>query len=261
MCNLPQPDRCPPPGLPSSCLPAWRDAVIAHDGQKRSFDNAPYITHPQTVAETLATWGWSATVVSIGLLHDSMEDCEWMSPQLLAERHGHDVAQSVAVLSKDKSLPKADQGPEAKCRLALALPKLGPAIGIVKLIDRAHNMVTATHLHREKQAELVSDARYFFSPLARQLGLSKLSAWFQSCCPVQHGLQRDEFTTLMQSFSDEGNPCAVQQTWNDNTYLWKGVSSVYLESATKNPGRPPERRVNSSILAVNNCVDSLLSQH
>ncbi len=259
MCNVPQPDRCPPSSLPSACLPAWRDAVIAHEGQKRSFDDTAYITHPLAVAETLATWGWSAKVVSIGLLHDSMEDCQWMSPQLLSERHGHDVAQSVAVLSKDKSLPKTDQGPEAKCRLALALPKLGPTIGIVKLVDRAHNMVTATHLRREKQAALVSDARYFFSPLARQLGLSKLSAWFQSCCPVQHGLQSHEFSTLMKSFSDEGNPSAVYQTWHDNTYRFKEVVSGFPESAAKIPGRLSEQRIHSSNFPVNNYVDSLLS--
>ncbi len=192
-------DRRPPKHLLQACHAAWHTAHAAHLGQYRSRDGCPYITHPETVAAVVQDWGLHHEVVNMALLHDVLEDSA-VTPAELAARHGARVAQVVSALSKNKELPKADQGAEAKCRLALALPVLGPAAGLVKLVDRAHNMVTAAHLPHHKQAALVSDARYFFAPLAEQLGLKQFAEWFCACCPAQQDMTDAEFVRMMRAF-------------------------------------------------------------
>ena len=202
-------DRRPPKQLPQACHAAWHTAHAAHMGQYRSRDGRPYITHPETVAAVVQDWGLHHEVVNMALLHDVLEDSAVTSAELAA-RHGARVAQVVSALSKNKQLPKAEQGPEAKCRLALALPVLGPAAGVVKLVDRAHNMVTAAHLPHHKQAALVSDARYFFGPLAQQLGLKQLAEWFVACCPTQQGMTDAEFVRMMGAFQSSATSVALR---------------------------------------------------
>jgi len=205
-------DRQPPATLPADCYAAWQDALEGHRGQIRTSDQEPYIAHPEAVATVVGAWGWSPSVIKVALLHDVLEDSE-MGLSDLAKKHGPEGANAVAVLSKDKTLPKTDQGPEAKCRLALSLPRVGPAVGLVKLVDRAHNMTTAQHLSRDKQRAMVSDAHYFFAPLARQLGLNRLANWFEACCPAQLGWADHEFVLAMQSFAGEAHPKAVMAWW------------------------------------------------
>lgn len=212
-------DRRPPTSLPSACHAAWCDAYDAHLGQVRSFDQRPYMAHPTAVGAVLSAWGWDDGVVKVGLLHDTLEDSD-LSIQTLAQRHGPDVARAVSALSKNKALPKAEQGAEAKCRLALSLPSLGPSVGLVKLVDRAHNMVTASHLPREKQQALVSDAHYFFAPLAKLLGLSRLAIWFEACCPAQLGWSDQEFVQAMVAFTSEAHPQQVSSAWRGQT-MWR----------------------------------------
>lgn len=182
-----------------ACHAAWCTAYQGHDGQVRSADHRPYITHPETVAQVVQVWVGTDEATNIALLHDYLEDCN-VTPDELAKRHGFAVARAVQALSKDKSLAKSEQGAEAKCRLVRALPSLGPAVGIVKLVDRAHNMVTAKHLRREKQTEMASDARYYFAPLARQLGLSGLAQWYETFSPgTLENWSDDEFVRYMTS--------------------------------------------------------------
>ena len=215
MTVLPSTERRPPPNLPAACHAAWRTAVESHAGQLRSCDGRPYITHPETVATVVYELGWPTDVVKMALLHDVLEDSP-LSPQALAADHGQQVCDVVQVLTKDKRLPKSDRGPDAKCRLARALPKLGPAVAIVKLVDRAHNMVTAQHLPRTKQAAMVSDVQYFFAPLAHQLGLEKWCVWLKAFCPAQNGIEDAAFIELMKSFMPEAHPSAVAKAWGGN---------------------------------------------
>lgn len=209
--------RCPPVHLPNACHAAWHTAHQGHAGQYRSSDGQDYITHPETVATVAHAWGWPVDVVKVALLHDVLEDSD-LPAQTLAQQHGQQVCNVVLALSKDKRLPKTDQGPEAKCRLALALPHLGPQAGVVKLIDRAHNMVTAQHLPKHKQMAMVSDAQYFFAPLARVLGLESFAKWLDACCPAQQGLHDGGFVELMQSFLSEAHPAAVTRAWRTHVH-------------------------------------------
>lgn len=49
-------------------------AVKAHKGQKRKFNNNPYILHPMEVCQIAATMDGDDALLSAALLHDTIED-------------------------------------------------------------------------------------------------------------------------------------------------------------------------------------------
>src|SRR5271163_1747455 len=67
----------------------------------------PYINHLLEVATLVAeaTEGQDPNLVSAALLHDAIEDCE-VPRELIAETFGTDVADLVAEVTDDKTLPK-----------------------------------------------------------------------------------------------------------------------------------------------------------
>jgi (p)ppGpp synthase/HD superfamily hydrolase len=85
-------------------LRAFEFAADAHDGQRRTVDDAPFLVHPLEVAVLLANRGLPDAVVAAALLHDSLEDADVPSEEV--ERHfGSEVRQLVEVLTDDPSIP------------------------------------------------------------------------------------------------------------------------------------------------------------
>src|SRR5258708_5149267 len=70
----------------------------------------PYVNHLLEVAMLVAeaTDGKDPNLVIAALLHDAVEDCE-VPPELIADIFGTDVADLVAEVTEDKSLPKAER--------------------------------------------------------------------------------------------------------------------------------------------------------
>ena len=57
-------------------------AGIAHAGAVRKGTSIPYIQHPVAVAVTLESYNYPEPLVAAGLLHDTLEDTKWGSPDL-----------------------------------------------------------------------------------------------------------------------------------------------------------------------------------
>lgn len=76
--------------------------------QKRKGKEVPYCTHPLTVGLILAQAGADEAVVTAGILHDTIEDCEpygSVTRETIATRFGEEVAELVnAVTEQDKEL-------------------------------------------------------------------------------------------------------------------------------------------------------------
>ncbi|MGH6928962.1 MAG: HD domain-containing protein, partial [Dongiaceae bacterium] len=86
-------------------------AARKHVHQRRKGELAePYVNHLSDVARLLAeaTKGEDVTVVIAGLLHDTLEDTETSFDEL-AKEFGQEVAELVAEVTDDKSLPKAER--------------------------------------------------------------------------------------------------------------------------------------------------------
>lgn len=59
-------------------------AQKAHTGQFREGNNEPYINHPLRVMEAVKGYGEDYQIVAV--LHDTIEDCDWVTPQYLQEQ-------------------------------------------------------------------------------------------------------------------------------------------------------------------------------
>ena len=70
----------------------------------------PYVNRLLEVAMLVAeaTEGKDPNLVIAALLHDAIEDCE-VPPELIADIFGTDVADLVAEVTEDKSLPKEER--------------------------------------------------------------------------------------------------------------------------------------------------------
>jgi len=97
----------------------------------------PYINHLLEVATLVAeaTEGTDPNLVIAALLHDAIEDCE-VPHKLIAETFGADVADLVAEVTDDKSLPK-----EERKRLQITkTPGKSRRAKLLKLADKTSNL-------------------------------------------------------------------------------------------------------------------------
>lgn len=79
-------------------------ATKAHAGQFRKGTKRPYIVHPVEVADIVAAMTKDEEVISAAVLHDTIEDCEGVTQEILRQEFGERVASIVSQESEDKSL-------------------------------------------------------------------------------------------------------------------------------------------------------------
>lgn len=83
-------------------------AVELHAGQLRDSDGASFVMHPMEVASLLDRSHYPDHVVAAAVLHDVLENTDEQLDDLEA-RFGPDVAQLVAAVSDDASIPDVDE--------------------------------------------------------------------------------------------------------------------------------------------------------
>ncbi|MGH6960884.1 MAG: HD domain-containing protein [Dongiaceae bacterium] len=113
-------------------------AACKHVHQRRKGELAePYVNHLSDVARLLAeaTEGEDVTVVIAGLLHDTIEDTDTTFAEL-AKEFGPEVAELVAEVTDDTSLPKAER---KRLQVEMA-PHKSPRARMIKLADKTSNL-------------------------------------------------------------------------------------------------------------------------
>lgn len=81
-------------------------ALQKHKWQKRKNNNIPYYRHPISVAKNIETYKKSQNIellMTAALLHDTVEDCENITLQEIAENFGYYVAALVDELTSNES--------------------------------------------------------------------------------------------------------------------------------------------------------------
>lgn len=78
-------------------------AAKAHDGQLRKGTVRPYILHPLEVGVIVARMTEDEEVISAAILHDTIEDCEGVTAQVIEQTFSKRVAELVQKESEDKS--------------------------------------------------------------------------------------------------------------------------------------------------------------
>lgn len=78
-------------------------ATKAHAGQFRKGTKRPYIVHPIEVGDIVSSMTQDEEIISAAILHDTIEDCEGITEEVLRQEFGERVSRFVAGESEDKS--------------------------------------------------------------------------------------------------------------------------------------------------------------
>jgi len=145
-----------------------------HKGQVRA-SGEPYLTHPLEVSNVLAEMKMDATTVSVGLLHDVVEDT-LVSLADVEKMFGPEVAHivdGVTKISQIQFTSKEEKQAENFRKMLLAMTDDIRVI-MVKFADRLHNMRTLQYLHAERREAIARETMDIYAPLANRLGMGKI---------------------------------------------------------------------------------------
>lgn len=184
---------------------AYAFARDAHHGVLRK-SGEPYITHPVAVAVILANLGMDSDSIMAGLLHDTVEDVDAVTFEVIQNGFGPDVRRIVEGETKVSKLSKqgsqaaevSDAGRDLQAenlRQMLVAMTDDIRIIVVKLADRLHNMRTLGSMKPEKQQRIARETMEIFAPLAHRLGIGQIK-WELEDLSFQY-LHPDEYEYLM----------------------------------------------------------------
>lgn len=148
-------------------------AIGAHGEQwRRSGD--PYIMHPCSVARILAEELdiRNPEILAAALLHDTVEDVEEVTGEVIRERFGANVEAIVEGCTKVTHYTGDRQTFKKLVHRKIfsgAAAKL--EVMIVKLADRLHNLRTLSSMPRHKRQKIADETLDIYAPLATILGL------------------------------------------------------------------------------------------
>lgn len=154
---------------------AYSAAQAAHDGQVR-MSGEPYFSHCIEVALLLAERVTDWATIAAGLLHDTIEDCDFTSERIegLLPDPVAELVESVTKISKlNFSSDREHQAGNLR-KMILAMAR-DVRVVIIKLCDRLHNMRTLQYLPPEKQKAIATTTMEILAPLANRLGMEEIS--------------------------------------------------------------------------------------
>ena len=152
---------------------AMEFAFKAHEDQwRRSGD--PYIMHPCNVARILAEEldVHNAEILAAALLHDTVEDVEYVTAAVIRKKFGANVEAIVEGCTKvthytgDKQTFK-----KLVHRKIFTGAAAKPEVMIVKLADRLHNLRTLASMPKHKRQKIADETLDVYAPLATIFGL------------------------------------------------------------------------------------------
>ena len=151
---------------------AYRFAEQAHAGQTRR-SGEPYFIHPCFVASILTELMIDPPTIAAGLLHDTVEDCDNVTLEIIEKEFGKEVAQLVDGVTKLNKLNLANRE-EAQAenlrKMILAMSK-DIRVVLIKLADRLHNMRTLKFQSPDRRAAIARETLDIYAPLAHRLGV------------------------------------------------------------------------------------------
>lgn len=150
---------------------AFQYGANAHRKQFRK-SGEPYITHPITVAEILASHNFDINTLCAAVLHDTIEDTS-VTEKDLTKEFNKTVAylvQAVTKLDKLKFRNLKEAQAESFVKMLFAMAEDVRVI-IIKLADRLHNMRTIAAMSEASRKRIARETLDVFAPIAERLGL------------------------------------------------------------------------------------------
>ncbi|MFK4308938.1 guanosine-3',5'-bis(diphosphate) 3'-pyrophosphohydrolase [Bacillus sp. RC242] len=199
---------------------AIKFAEQAHDGQYRQ-TGEPYIIHPFAVTEILLNYKADVTTLVAALLHDVVEDTEH-SLEEVKLYFGANVQYIVDGLTKVKK----QCGQKKALYEAINFKKLLLAsqtdirVGIIKVIDRLHNIKTLSVKKPAKQVAYANETLTLFAPLAERFGLYSIQNELENLS-FQY-LHKERYKKIHNLLTEY-----APRIQNNITNLRKGILSFY----------------------------------
>lgn len=154
---------------------AYEVAENAHAGILRE-SGEPYITHPLSVAYTVACLRMDTASTCASLLHDVAEDTD-ITIEEIRKLFGPDIAMlvdGVTKLNKMNFLTKEEKQLANTQKIILSIIK-DIRIILIKLADRLHNMRTLQYKKREeKRVENALETLDLYAPIADRFGIYRM---------------------------------------------------------------------------------------
>ena len=182
---------------------ALRFAAERHSSQRRKGQaKEPYVNHLAEVSELVAdaTEGKDVNLIAAALLHDTIEDTETSSDELVAT-FNNDIAQLVADVTDDKSLPKQDR----KHLQVVNSRAQNMRVKLLKLADKTSNLRSLANSPPENWNTERKQA-YIDWAIKVAAGLKGVNPWLEE--------RFDEALRRAQQ--------ALQQTTNRETHVSQG---------------------------------------
>ncbi len=150
---------------------AYELARKAHRGQKR-YSGEPYLNHVVCTALYLAKIGMGPTIVSAGLLHDTLEDSD-ITHEQIAQATSEEVANLVEGVTKLGHVRyHGMQRHTESLRKLFAATSQDVRVMLIKLADRLHNAHTLEFVPREdKRSRIAHETLEIYAPIADRLGM------------------------------------------------------------------------------------------
>lgn len=148
-------------------------SVNAHKGQKRKGDGRPYIFHPIIVANILYDVKESKNIhlmATATVLHDTWEDCEDVTIEMIAKEFGYQVASIVEELTTDKELCKRMGKTNY---LIMKMMKMSRYALTIKLCDRYHNICDMKKMGKEFKEKYINETKEIIGSLEINRELTK----------------------------------------------------------------------------------------
>jgi len=149
---------------------AWKFAHDVHHGVERKFSGVPYFFHVRQVFKLVKKVDPSSELGAAALLHDTVEDVEEVTYEVILKEFGKRVADLVNELTSDKEkvkeMGKADY-------LSDKMIKMTNDALVIKLCDRYQNLsdhFTATTKFRRKY---YSETKYIIEKLKKERNLNR----------------------------------------------------------------------------------------
>ena len=148
-------------------------AVEAHADQWRRSGDA-YILHPCSVAKILAEEMdiTNPEILAAALLHDTVEDVEEVTAEMVGKKFGSYVQAIVEGCTKVTHLSGDRQmDSQTTHRKIFTGAALRPEVMLVKLADRLHNLRTLHAMPKAKRQRIADETIDIYAPLATVFGL------------------------------------------------------------------------------------------
>ncbi len=149
----------------------------AHEGQVRK-SGEPFFYHPIHVASIMVELQLDASSVAAALLHDTVEDVEEVTLEVIQKEFGEEIKQLVDGVTKLGKLDfqdREEQQAESWRKMILAMSKDIRVI-MIKLADRLHNMRTLSYQAPDRQVAIALETLDIYAPLAHRLGVYSIKS-------------------------------------------------------------------------------------